>query len=98
MPAAARQTDFHTCPMSNPGPPPIPHVGGPIIDGKFNVFIGGLPAATVGSKCFCTGSIDTIVQGSSTVLISGRPAARIGDSTIHGGKISTGCTSVIIGG
>ena len=98
MPEAARQTDFHTCPMSNPGTPPVPHIGGPIIDGNFNVFIGGLPAATAGSKCFCTGSVDTIIQGSSTVFISGKPAARMGDLTAHGGKVSTGCINVIIGG
>ena len=31
MPAAARLTDLHTCPMQTPGLPPIPHVGGPVI-------------------------------------------------------------------
>ena len=46
MPAAARITDMHTCPMVTPGTHPIPHVGGPIIGpGAPTVLIGKLPAA-----------------------------------------------------
>ena len=48
MPAAARISDFHQCPMQTPGTPPIPHVGGPIIGpGAPTVLIGGLPAAVL---------------------------------------------------
>jgi len=97
MPAAARQTDFHNCPMQTPGVVPVPHVGGPILQGITNVLIGGLPAATVGSSCFCVGSIDTISSGSSSVFISGLPAARMGDSTSHGGSIAIGNPTVLIG-
>ncbi|MDA7693360.1 PAAR domain-containing protein [Flavobacteriaceae bacterium] len=98
MPAAARSTDFHTCNMQTPGTPPIPHVGGPILDGIPTVLIGGLPAATVGSSCVCVGPPDSIVKGSSTVMIGGKPAARMGDSTAHGGSISLGLPTVQIGG
>ena len=38
-----------------------------------------------------------IIQGSSSVFINGLPAARMGDSTVHGGKIVTGCFTVLIG-
>ena len=83
--------------MSSPGPIPVPHVGGPILQGITNVMIGGLPAATVGSSCFCVGSVDTIYSGSTTVFISGIQAARMGESTSHGGSIAIGNPTVLIG-
>lgn len=99
MPAAARVTDMHQCPMQTPGVPPIPHVGGPILpSGPPTVLIGDLPAATVGCSCLCVGPPDSIVKGSSTVMIEGKPAARMGDSTAHGGSIVAGCPTVEIGG
>jgi uncharacterized Zn-binding protein involved in type VI secretion len=99
MPAAARLTDMHTCPMATPGLPPVPHVGGPVIGpGASTVLIGGLPAAVVGDAAVCVGPPDAIVSGSATVLIGGKPAARIGDTTAHGGALVTGCASVMVGG
>ncbi len=99
MPLAARVGDLHTCPMQTPGLPPIPHVGGPVMPpGGPTVLIGGMPAALVGNQCLCVGPPDVIIQGSSTVLISGMPAARMGDATAHGGTITIGCPTVLIGG
>ncbi len=99
MPAAARLTDMHTCPMQTPGTPPIPHVGGPVIGpGIPTVLIGKLVAAVVGDSCTCVGPPDTIIKGSATVMIGGMPAARMGDTTAHGGSISLGCVTVMIGG
>jgi uncharacterized Zn-binding protein involved in type VI secretion len=92
---AARITDLHTCPMVEPGP--VPHVGGPIISGMPTVLIGNQPAARVGDQATCIGPPDTIASGSATVLIGGQPAARIGDATQHGGVISSGFPTVIIG-
>lgn len=96
---AARVTDMHVCPMVTPGVPPIPHVGGPILPSpeKPKVIIGGLPAATVGSKATCVGPVDSIVMGSTKVFIGNKPAARVGDSCAHGGTIITGCPTVFIG-
>jgi uncharacterized Zn-binding protein involved in type VI secretion len=37
-------------------------------------------------------------MGSSTVLITGRPAVRLGDQTAHGGVVSMGLPTVMIGG
>jgi hypothetical protein len=45
----------------------------------------------------CVGPPDKIASGSATVFINGKPAARMGDSTSHGGKIVTGCPTVLIG-
>jgi len=90
---AARVTDIHTCPLSSP----IPHVGGPVLEGQPTVLIGGQPAATLGSLCACAGPPDTVVQGSFSVLIGGKPAARQGDMTAHGGIIIGGCPTVLIG-
>ncbi len=95
---AARVCDLHFCPMVTPGVPPIPHVGGPVLPpGVPTVWIGGMPAATVTSMCVCVGPPDMIVKGSPTVLIGGMPAARMGDSTAHGGIITIGCLTVLIG-
>jgi uncharacterized Zn-binding protein involved in type VI secretion len=100
MPAAARLTDFHECPMQTPvGPVDVPHVGGPIVGpGVPTVLIGGLPAAKVGDSLVCVGPPDSIVKGSATVMINGVPAARMGDTTAHGGQIMVGDFTVMIGG
>jgi uncharacterized Zn-binding protein involved in type VI secretion len=92
---AARQTDFHVCPLFNG---PQPHVGGPIVAGCPTVLIGGLPAARVTDVCICAGPPDVIAKGSATVLIGGLPAARQLDQTAHGGMIVTGYPTVLIGG
>ncbi len=92
---AARIGDMHVCPVADG---PKPHVGGPVAGPCVsNVFIGGMPAATVGDMCTCTGPPDSIVMGSSTVMIGGKPAARLGDPTAHGGSIVLGCFTVMIG-
>jgi uncharacterized Zn-binding protein involved in type VI secretion len=99
MPPAARLTDFHQCPMQNPGPIPIPHVGGPILGPCApTVLIGGLPAAKVGDIALCIGPPDAIVKGSATVKVMGLPAARLGDKTAHGGTVMVGFPTVLIGG
>jgi uncharacterized Zn-binding protein involved in type VI secretion len=56
-----------------------------------------MPAAVVGDTCVCVGPPDSIVMGSTTVLIGGKPAARMGDTTAHGGTITLGCPTVLIG-
>jgi uncharacterized Zn-binding protein involved in type VI secretion len=95
---AARVGDMHVCPMATPGTPPIPHVGGPILPpGKPTVLIGGMPAATMGSMCTCVGPPDSIILGSVGVMIGGQPAARMGDQCAHGGMITVGCPTVLIG-
>lgn len=92
---AARLGDLHVCPMFNG---PVPHAGGPVIGpGVPSVLIGNMPAAVMGNKCVCVGPPDTISNGSSGVFIGGKPAARMGDRCIHGGAITTGCVTVLIG-
>jgi len=77
----------------------VPHVGGPILPpGAPTVLIGGLPAARMGDMATCVGPPDVIIRGSATVLIGGKPAARMGDNTAHGGLITLGCMTVMIGG
>ncbi|MCP3993674.1 MAG: type VI secretion protein [bacterium] len=92
---AARVTDLHTCPMVTGT---VPHVGGPILPpGCPTVLIAGLPAARMGDMATCVGPPDTIAIGSATVLIGGIPAARMGDATAHGGVITVGAPTVLIG-
>ncbi len=100
MPPAARVGDMHTCPMQDPTPAgPKPHVGGPITGpGVPTVLIGGVPAAVMGDMATCAGPPDSIAKGSATVLIGNKPAARIGDNTAHGGVITVGFPTVMIGG
>lgn len=96
MAFAARIGDIHSCPLVNGS---TPHIGGPISGPSVpTVLIGGRPAAVAGDLCICAGPQDAIMAGSSTVLIGGKPAARMGDSTAHGGIITEGCVTVIIGG
>ncbi len=96
MPGAARISDMHVCPQVNPGP--VPHVGMMISQGSPDVMINNLPAARVGDMAICVGPPDSIAMGSGTVMINGAPAARMGDSTSHGGTITAGSPTVIIGG
>lgn len=92
---AARLTDLHTCPMVTGV---VPHVGGPISGPCMpTVLIGGLPAARITDMCVCAGPPDLIVKGSTSVFIGGLNAARIGDTTSHGGIITTGLATVLIG-
>jgi uncharacterized Zn-binding protein involved in type VI secretion len=96
---AARITDMHTCMQVQPGLPPIPHVGGPIIGpGAPTVLIGKMPAAVLGDNAVCVGPPDSLVKGSATVMICGKPAVRMGDTTAHGGSVVLGCPTVLIGG
>lgn len=66
------------------------------------MLIGGLPAARVDDTAPCAApppdAIDKIAMGSATVLIGGAAAARAGDPTAHGGSITAGCPTVLIGG
>lgn len=89
---------MHACPFVTPGVPPIPHVGGPVLPpGAPTVLIGGMPAARMGDKAVCVGPPDTIATGAFPVPISSNPAARLTDQTIHGGMISVGLPTVLIG-
>ena len=94
MPAAARVTDNHICPLIHPPP----HVGGPILaPGALTVQINGFAAARVGDKAFCVGvPPDTLRGGSLSVLIENAPATRLGDST-DVGKVVMGSTDVDFG-
>jgi uncharacterized Zn-binding protein involved in type VI secretion len=83
--------------MVTPGVPPIPHVGGPIVQGLPTVMIGFMPAARVSDMAVCVGPPDTIVKGSPTVHIGNLMAARLGDNTAHGGVVVMGCPTVMIG-
>jgi uncharacterized Zn-binding protein involved in type VI secretion len=95
MPPAARITDMHVCPKTEPGP--VPHVGGPTISGEGTVLIGFMPAARKGDSLVCVGPPDVIQHGEPSVMIGHKQAARLGDPTTHGGKLVAGCPSVIIG-
>ncbi|MCP5380377.1 MAG: PAAR domain-containing protein [Novosphingobium sp.] len=83
--------------MVTPGTPPVPHVGGPVVKGSFNVLTGKIPQARVTDQCVCVGPPDVIVKGSPTVLVNKLPAARLGDNTAHGGVITVGLPTVLIG-
>lgn len=95
---AARLGDPHMCPMVNPGPAAIPHVGMPISGpGIPTVLVGSMPASVVGDMCPCVGPPDSVAMGSTGVMFGGMPAARMGDPTAHGGQIVMGCPTVLVG-
>ena len=83
------------CPMCDG---PKPHVGGPVTGpGAPNVLINGKPAALMGDMCTCVGPPDMIAQGAPSVMINGTPVACQNDMTAHGGMISQGESTVIVG-
>ncbi len=91
---AARITDMHVCPMVTGV---VPHVGGPIVLGAPTVLTGSLPQARVTDMLVCVGPPDMIALGSFTVFVNNLPAARMGDMTAHGGVITLGLPTVLIG-
>lgn len=91
-------TDMHTCPMQTPGTPPIPHVGGPEVVAAPTVMICNMPAGQMGDQTVCVGPPDTVAKGSATVMICSKPADRIGDTNAHGGALTVGAPTVMIGG
>ncbi len=96
MSAAVRVGDKHVCSLTAP----VPHVGGAVQQpGVPTVLIGNLAAATQGAACPCAlGLPNTVVGGSTTVLVGSKGSARVADATAHGGRLSTGCPTVLIGG
>jgi uncharacterized Zn-binding protein involved in type VI secretion len=73
------------------------HGSGDIKEGAEGVYIGGQKAARAGDKVKHNHHKETISEGSATVFINGKPAARMGDKVDCGGKITSGCASVLIG-
>ncbi len=67
MPAWRAGSDFHTCPLVNPGP--APHAGGVVAMGSVTVLINSLPAARQGDMIVEAGLPNSIVMGCLTVLI-----------------------------
>lgn len=94
MPPAARILDMHTCPLVNGI---VPHVGGPIFTGAWQVLTCFMPQARVTDKLVCVGPVDMVAKGSLTVNVANMPAARLGDFTVHGGVIVSGAPQVMIG-
>lgn len=95
MPLAARVGDLHVCPMVTGV---VPHVGGPILPPcAVTVITCAMPQARVTDMATCVGPPDVIVKGSATVMVNNLPAARMGDMTAHGGNITVGAPTVIIG-
>ncbi|MBY4611381.1 PAAR domain-containing protein [Rhizobium sp. 9T] len=82
---------MHVCPMVDPGP--RPHVGGPVSSTSQSfVCVEGVPIATVGDRCTCTGVPTTagVTSGSSIANIGGKKVARFGDACEHGGRLVQG--------
>jgi uncharacterized Zn-binding protein involved in type VI secretion len=66
MPAAARISDLHACPV---------HGGGPVATGEVSVLIGFMPAARVGDTAVCPPGVDSVAVGCPTVIIGESPQA-----------------------
>lgn len=95
MPAAARLGDSG-----------VPHCSSFVIaTGSPNVFINGLPAASVGDITTshlmpagkCVSHVATITSGSPRVLVNGRPLATLGSVIAGCTAVATGSPNVIAG-
>ena len=92
---AAQVGGMHVCPMVTGT---VPHVGGPILPpGIPTVIIGGMPAVVQGNFCTCVGPPDVITMGSLGVFIGGAGAVRVLEPTSHGGQVTVGFPTVIVG-
>lgn len=93
---------MHTCPQVIPGPPPVPHTGGPVVSNcAATVYVNKINVALEGAITVCTGAgnlPDPVISGSKTVFAEGRGVARLGDPTSHGGQITSGSQDVFTGG
>lgn len=67
LPAWRATSDFHACPLIDPGPKP--HVGGVVAVGSTSVLINSLPAARQGDQVTEAGAPNAILLGEPTVLI-----------------------------
>jgi uncharacterized Zn-binding protein involved in type VI secretion len=77
----------------------VPHVGGVIMPpGAVTVIIGGQPAARMTDITMCAGPPGIVIKGSATVMTMNLPQARMLDPAAHGGMISMGCPTVLVGG
>jgi len=65
--------------------------------GSPNVLTGGPFQARVTDICTCVGPPDAIARGSLGVIVNNLCAARLSDQTIHGGAITIGLPTVLIG-
>jgi uncharacterized Zn-binding protein involved in type VI secretion len=79
---AARVADMQAGPMFTG---PVLHVGGVLAAPAAQGYDGDRRA-----PC-------TVIKGSAMVIVGGLPTARTGDSTSHGGVITLGCMTVLIG-
>lgn len=89
--AVSLKGHMHICPKVDPGP--RPHVGGPVNSTQQGfVTVEGVPIATVGDTCICTGvpTTDRITSGSAIANINGKKIARSGDGFEHGGRLVQG--------
>ncbi|MFO0826509.1 MAG: PAAR domain-containing protein [Phycisphaerales bacterium] len=77
----------------------VPHEGGPILpQGSPDVQIEYKAAARATDKLLCkAGGPDVLNMGSPNVLINNLRAVRKGDTTLHGGVVTGGASTVIIG-
>jgi uncharacterized Zn-binding protein involved in type VI secretion len=93
---AARVTDLTVCPMVTGI---VPHVGGPLLPGGApTTLVANMPTASITAPSTCVGPPGMVAKGSATVLINKMPAARITDSTAHGGLVTVGAPTTLIGG
>lgn len=77
--------------------------GGVIVSGASSVVVNGSPLGHLGSKVSTHSHgnhshTPVIISGSSNVVVEGKPVARLGDkaSCVH--SITTGASSVTVGG
>lgn len=89
MPPAARITDLQLCPTAK--------AVAPVINGASTVLIEGLGAARSGDAIACLDGPTKIDTHCNSVIIESAASARMADTTCHGGAITSGALTVLIG-
>lgn len=94
----ARATDQHSCPITSLLSPP--HAGGPILPPAVpSVIAVGQSVAKLADYAKCAvPPADVLSQAAMTVWVEGLYVVRTGDATAHGGVVTTGDGTVLVGG
>jgi uncharacterized Zn-binding protein involved in type VI secretion len=90
----ARLTDLHKCPKKEP----TAHADGQIITSNMNnVIFQGQPVACEGDIVKCQDGSKTAIQsGKACVVVNNKRIVLVDDETKHGGKITSGASTIEI--
>lgn len=93
--AIARDSDQHTCPLSNG--PSNPHIGGHINAHSRGLYINSKNIALHGDLSPCKNTPNQLVSDMNSITLNGKAIAYQGMQTMHQGSVTNGSENIFIG-